>query len=111
MSRDTKLIEKLEAAQLLWYAAHSLYNQGVKDAVDWFEVKGVEEVRRCCRGVYVIEAFWEARDFVDEYTSQSLWQDKEEFAEIFLLKCLSRTMHVSRDWKIYLTKAIEEATK
>lgn len=114
MKHNYKKIEqnkKLEAAQLLWFAVNELYNEGYPKAIRWFECKGVATARYCCRGVYTIAAFWDAREFVDNM-APDLWSDLEEFAKVFLKVCVTdKSMNVSREWKIRLARVIEEATK
>lgn len=108
-SKTLTLAQKMEAAQILWYTANWLYSQGDEKVLDWFKIKGVDEVRRICRGVYVVATFWESREFLDNNGYQDLWPNLEEdYAPIYFKCCLTyHSMNVNRNWKEYLLKEAE----
>lgn len=102
--------QRCTAAQMLWYAINVLNSECNTKVEVWFDSLGIDRVRYLCRSPYTVEAFYDARTFVDEYAGKEKYADLEtEFAPVFLKTCLSNhTMNVNRQWKLYLARYIDK---
>lgn len=96
------LYRRIEAAQILWYAVNQLYDESRK-VKEWFETKGVDEVRKCCAYVHLTEVFCEALDIAREQKMHLPRKDVEEFAIVFVRACMApKTMVALKEWKYNL---------